>query len=150
MRIRPIHLLHSTVLLVVAVMLGFAGAFFADAAGTNRTYEALAAHRVAVPAHVVYCNGRPGMTRTRTGYWCSVRYSYADNNYSGTLPWADPKVELVDPRDPQYRMSEAIFRHGPVAITGDLIFGSLLLFGACAVTGTHQYHLYLRRRHARS
>ena len=55
---------------------------------------------------------------------------------------------FVDPQNLLYRMSEGTFANGPREITGDIVFASLLFFGAAAVTTAHQIHLH-RWRQAR-
>ena len=148
MRLRPFHLLHSAIVLVVLVLVGFGSAFLADAISANRTYDRLAAHHVVVKANVVYCTGRPaGRLFGRSGgYVCLVSYTYAGQTFQASIPGADPKIFYVDPADPAYRMSEASFRNGPRETTGDVVIASLLFCGAVAITTVHQVHLYRRRR----
>ncbi len=150
MKLRRAHFFHSSVVLAVLVQLAFAGAFLADAVMTNGTYDALAAHRVAVTGQGdCYYLVRP----SRGGNIgppnvCQVAYSYQGHTYSALIAASAPKIFYIDPRDPQYRMNEAAFAKGPVEITGDVVIAVLLLCGATAVTVAHQLHLR-RRRHAR-
>jgi hypothetical protein len=150
MRIRLFHIVHSAIVLMVLAMTGFGSAFLADAVGANQTYDALAAHHVAVKANVLYCNGRPRFTPAyyRRYYICFVSYSYGGRTYQTAMPGFDPKVFYVNPENPSDRMSAAVFANGPREITGDIAIASLLILGAALVTTVHQVHLY-RWRQAR-
>jgi hypothetical protein len=129
-------------------MLGFAGAFLADALRANSTYDALAAHRVALTGHVVGCfdiqTGRTGASYGAEV--CRLDYSYKGQNFSSVIGFNQPKVFYVDPLDTSYRMDKATFSNGPVEVTGDIVFFVLLILGAILVTTAHQIHLYQRRK----
>lgn len=153
MKVRPVHLLHSGIVLAVLIQLGFAAAFLADAVGANRTYNALVAHHVTVPAQAGLCSGnRPGRYHltTRSPSLCAVEYSYAGRTYHDVVGNSDPREFVIDPQNVSYRMSEAAFRNGPVEKIGDLVFASLLLAGALSMTTVHQIHLRRRRKAGRT
>jgi hypothetical protein len=52
---------------------------------------------------------------------------------------------FVDPQNTSYRMNEVNFEKGFQAIGGDLVFASVLIFGALAVTFVHLEHLRDKR-----
>jgi len=146
MRIGRRHAVHAFVVLAVLIQLGFAAAFLVDAAETNRTYDALAGHRVAVQGHSVGCvvivNGRSPTRNTRI---CRVDYRYSGRAFTAVIPSGETTTFFVDPLDTSYRMNKANFENGPVATAGDLVFASVAAFGALAVTVVHLEHLHTRR-----
>ena len=151
MRVHRRHALHAGVITAVVVQIGFAGVFLADSVTANRTYDALAAHRVAVRASVVGCSsvtsGRFSVYGTRV---CYVDASYHGFRFSAYLPTYSSRVFYVDPLDPAEHMSKAGFDHGPEEVAGDDIVAAALLAGATAVTVVHQMHLARARRRRRS
>jgi len=146
-KIRLIHVLHSTVVLAVLVQLGFAAAFLVDKHSSDHAYSQLAANHVRVPAQVQSCGRVTTAYRGGTSQLsCRVTYSYAGKQYYAVIPEAQPKAFYVDPQDPSNRMNVGYFEGGPTAHTADTVFASLLIFGAALVTGVHLLHLRRRRR----
>jgi hypothetical protein len=145
--------LHVGVLLAVLLQLGFASAFFADAANTNRIYSALSAHRVSVNAQTVGCFAIAS-TRTTGGSYaqvCRVTYEYDEMTFSAVIPYRETRTFYIDPLDTSMHMNKAIYESSSTAKTGDIVIGSLLLLGAGLVTTLHQLHMHRsRRRRARS
>lgn len=149
MKLRRVHVSHSAVVLAVIVLVGFAAAFLADAAMTNDTYDALAAHHVAVTAQTIKCFYRPRPSRGSSvgpPNLCQVRYSVKGHTFYAAIAATAPKVFYVDPSDPGHRMNQLAFAKGPLEVTGDIVIAILLLSGAAAVTTVHQIHLRRRRR----
>ena len=136
--------------MVIAVLLqlGFAAAFLVDASQTNRTYDALSAHRVTVSAHTLGCAfvGRVGSSGSYTGHVCRVGYSYQGQQFTAYIPYGQDETFYVDPVDTSLRMSKTSFDKGPEETTGDIVIAALLLSGAVIVTVLHQVHM---RRSAR-
>jgi hypothetical protein len=149
--IRRRHALHVGVVAAVLVQLSFAGVFLADATMANGTYDALAAHRVAVRASVAGCSlvatGRFSNSGARI---CYLDASYHGYRFSSYLPSYESPVFYVDPTDPAEHMSKVTFDRGPEEITGDEVMAGALLAGATAVTVVHQVHLARARRRRRS
>jgi hypothetical protein len=137
------------VIIAVLLQLGFAAAFFVDANQTNRTYDALAAHRVVVMSHRIGCAyvGRPGRFGVNSGNVCEVGYSYRGEQFTAYIPFAQPGTFYVDPDNPAMRMSEVAFDKGPEQSTGDIVIAVLLVLGAVTVTAVHQVHLRRRSRY---
>jgi hypothetical protein len=151
MRVGRRRVVHWFVVLVVLIQLGFAVAFLVDAAETNRTYDALASHRVAVHGHSVGCvlivTGR---FATNNAQICRVDYSYSGQDFTAVIPYGETTTFLVDPLNTSYRMNEANFEKGPTTTVGDLVFASVAVFGALAVTAVHLEHLReMRSRRSR-
>jgi hypothetical protein len=132
---------HWFVVIVVLIQLGFAVAFFVDAAETNRTYDALALHRVAVRGHSVGCvvivRGR---FSTNGAQICRIDYSYSGQDFTAVIPSGETTTFFVDPLNTSYRMNEVNFEKGPTATVGDLVFASVAVLGALAVTAVHLEH----------
>jgi Na+/proline symporter len=145
MRLSRRHAVHGFVWIAVLIQLGFAIAFLVDAAETNSTYDVLASHRVAVRAHSVGCatimTGRNLFGRRL----CRVDYAYSGETFTAVIPFGETATFFVDPQNTSYRMNEVNFEKGPQAITGDLVFVFVLLFGALAVTIVHLEHLRDKR-----
>jgi hypothetical protein len=146
MRIGRRHVVHVSVLVAVVVQLGFASAFLVDAAQTNRTYDALAAHHVALAGRVRGCASVPTV-RGFGSRFCRVGYRYDDQQFTAVIPAGKTTTLYVDPNDTSLRMNESSFDKGPEETDGDLVLAGLLLAGAVLVTVVHVVHL--RRRHAR-
>jgi hypothetical protein len=147
-RVRPRHVIHVGLVLAVLIQLGFAGAFIADAAGANRTYDALAAHRVKVTARIIACAyyaPRP-QGYGFSGRVCRVEYHYRNHKYSAVINYDQTRRYYVDPQDPTIAENVETFAGGPEEVGGDLTFAGLLLAGALLITSVHQWHLYRRRR----
>ena len=144
------HVLHSSVALVVVVLVGLAIGFLVDASQTNRTYDALAAHHVTVAARQVGCayTGRTTNSNQNSSVlMCRVSYGYKGQSFSNLVPYQKHYAFLVDPQNTTFRMSSVTFAGGPEAIIGDLVFAILCLVGAGLVTTVHLVHQ--RRRHRR-
>jgi len=137
---------HGFVVFAVLIQLGFAIAFLVDAAETNRTYDALSSHRAAVRGHSVGCvvivTGRLSNITTRI---CRIDYQYSGQAFTAVIPYGETTTFFVDPQNTSYRMNEVNFEKGPEATVGDLVFASVLGFGALAVTIVHLEHLRERR-----
>jgi hypothetical protein len=146
MRIGHRHVLHGSVLIAVLVQLGFATAFLVDAAQTNRTYDALAAHHVALTGRVLGCAAVTTLRGSGTRF-CRVGYRYHDREFTAVIPARQTTTLYVDPGDTSVRMNKSSFDKGPEERDGDLVLAGLLLGGAALVTVVHVAHL--RRRHAR-
>jgi hypothetical protein len=147
MRLRAVHVLHSGVVLAVLVLLGFASAFLVDALQANSTYDALAAHRVAVRGHVIGCfDVQAGIVAGYGARGCRVGYSYKDRSFSAMIGDNQSRTFYVDPLDTAYRMNSATFSNGPVEVTGDIVIAVALFAGAALITTVHQIHLYRRRK----
>lgn len=150
MRIGRHHVVHGFVIAVVLIQLGFATAFLVDAAETNTAYDALVNHRVAVQGHSVGCvviaTGRYQMTTARI---CRIDYRYSGHAFTAVIPYGQTETFLVDPLNTTYRMNEVNFERGPEATVGDIVFASVSVFGALAVTGVHLEHLRQKRSHRR-
>jgi hypothetical protein len=146
MRVHRRHVLHVGVIVAVVLQLGFAGAFFVDASQTNRAYDALAAHRVALTARTIGCVFVGSISRTGnySGHVCRVAYSYQGQQFTAVIGSNQTRTFYVDPHDTALRMNKASFDNGPDETTGDLVIAALLLFGALTVTVLHQVHV--RRR----
>jgi hypothetical protein len=146
MRIGRRHVVNGFVVLAVLVQLGFAIAFLVDAAETNTTYDALAAHRVAVRGQTVGCvvvvTGRQQNYSSRL---CRVDYRYGGHTFTAVTPYGQTTTFFVDPLNTSYRMNEVNFEKGPEATIGDVVFASVSVFGALAVTAVHLDHLRTRR-----
>lgn len=143
MRVRRRHVLHIGVVLAVLPQLGFATAFLVDAHETNKTYDALAGHRVTLTAHTLGCAfvGRPARTLTYTGHICRVSYSYQGQEFISYIPFGQTETFYVDPLNTALRMNKVSFDKGPEETTGDIVIAVLLLLGALIVTTLHQIHL---------
>lgn len=121
---------------------------FVDAAETNRDYDALALHRVAVRGHSVGCVVIvTGRYSTNNAQICRIDYSYSGQQFTAVIPSGETTTFLVDPLNRSNRMNEANFEKGPTTTVGDLVFASVAVFGALAVTAVHLEHL--RERGAR-
>jgi hypothetical protein len=144
MKVRKHHIVLSTALILVVVQLSLAGAFLADAALTNGTYDALASHRVAVSGHLLGCGYT---TRRGTSNACRFTYNYQGLSFSFVLPSGEQSTAYVDPANPSIRMPEVNFQGGPTTIVGDLVFASCLIAGAILVAVLHAVH---RRRRTRT
>ena len=130
----------------VLIQLAFAIAFLVDAAETNRTYDALSSHRVAVRGHSVGCvvivTGRYAGSYARV---CRIDYQYSGQAFTAVIPYGETTTFFVDPQNTSYRMNEVNFEKGPETTVGDLVFASVLGFGALALTIVHLEHLRDRR-----
>jgi len=146
MRIRPLHVLHSLVTVVVLVQMGFAAAFLVDAATTDATYDALAAHHVVVGGHIVGCLPLRGVRGAVAVSLCRDDYRYRSVLYSDVIPLGETTSFVVDPRHPADRMDVAAFAKGPEETTGDLVFAGVLLASALMMVVVHLEHLRQRRR----
>jgi len=138
----------STALIVIAVMLGFAAAFLADAASTNRAYDALAAHRVRLPGQELGCAWVGPTMRTTgspTSRVCRIQYDYRNSRFTEVIGYGQLQAAYVDPADPALHMTEADFDNGPRETIGDLTIASLLIVGAIGVGILHELHRH--RRH---
>jgi hypothetical protein len=128
------------VVVAVVVQLGFAVAFLVDADQTNRVYDALAGHRVAITGQVRGCaevvTTRGGGTR-----FCRVGYDYQGQQFSALLPSGQTTTVYVDPDDPSMRMNKVAFDKGSEETTGDLVLAGVLVLGAISVTAVHVVHL---------
>jgi hypothetical protein len=145
-QIRRRHTVHGFVVLVVLVQLGFAIAFLVDAARTNSTYDALASHRVAVHGHVIGCvTIALGRNRSNVSEICRVNYRYSGQTFTAVIPYGETTTFFVDPENTSYRMNQVNFEKGPQAINGDLVFASVLIFSAVAVTMVHLERLRDKR-----
>jgi hypothetical protein len=131
------------VVVAVLLQLGFAAAFLVDAGQTNRTYDALSAHRVAVAAHTLGCAfvGSVGRSGNYSGHVCQVGFSYRDQQFTAYIPYGQNETFYVDPLDSSVRMSEVSFDKGPEETTGDIVIAALLVAGAVMVTVLHQIHI---------
>jgi len=131
------------VVIAVLLQLGFAAAFLVDARQTNRTYDALSAHRVAVAAHMLGCAfvGRVGSSGSYTGHVCRVGYSYRGQPFTAYIPYGQNETFYLDPLDTSLRMSKVSFEKGPEETTGDIVIATLLLSGAFVVAVLHQLHI---------
>jgi hypothetical protein len=147
MRVGRRHVLHASVVIAVLVQLGFASAFLADASQTNRSYDALVAHRVPVTAHILGCAslGTTSRSLRNPARICRVSYSYQGASFTAFLPYGQPTTFFVDPNDTGMRMSEVSFDKGPEETTGDIVIAGLLFFGALSVTVVHLLHLRRRK-----
>jgi hypothetical protein len=136
------------VVVAVLLQLGFAAAFLLDASQTNRTYDALSAHRVTVTAHTLGCAfvGSVGRSGNYSGHVCRVGFGYQGQQFTAYIPFGQNETFYVDPVDTSMRMSKASFDKGPEETTGDIVIAALLLAGAVIVTVLHQRHI---RRPAR-
>lgn len=152
MKVRPRHVLHVGVVIAVLAQLAFAAAFLVDSALTNRAYDDLAAHRIAVTSRLVGCIylGPSRTSGASFGEICRVVYHYRDQDFSAVINIAQPKIFYIDPLDTSVRMNKATFDNGPTESTGDIVFAVLLLLGAVLVTLIHQVHLRQQRTKQRS
>ncbi len=66
------------------------------------------------------------------------------------IPYGQAETFLVDPSNTSYRMDEANFEKGPEATAGDVVFASVAIFGALAVTAVHLEHLRKKRPRRRA
>jgi hypothetical protein len=142
------HALHCGVTAVVLVLGVLAAGFITDAVLANRTYDGLRADRVAVQAASSVCGLSPdrSVQQAKGGFNdCEMVFAYQGHTYHAYGQPSDPKVLLIDPRHPQYRMAEAVYQHGPVEITGDLAMAAVLVLAAAAVVTVHVVHI--RRYH---
>jgi hypothetical protein len=137
--------LHSSVLIVVLVQLGFAAALLFDAAGTNRSYDALQASHVALRGQVRACTFNTGRTNAY-GRVCRVFYSYRGTTFSEYIGANRPTTVFVDPQNASIRMTKVDFDGGPEATTTDVVIGALLILGAVTVSAVHLAHIQRRRR----
>jgi hypothetical protein len=138
--------IHVGVLLAVVVQLGFAAAFFADAANTSHIQDALNAHRVSVTAKTAGCfMVYTGRFNNGTQV-CHVSYRYRGESFGAVIPYNQSRTFYVDPLDPALHMNKLVYDSGSTEQTGDVIFGALLLFGAALVTAVHQLHMHRRRK----
>ncbi len=146
-RIGRHHVVHGFVVAVVLIQLGFAIAFLVDAAETNTAYDALANHRVAVQGHSVGCvvvtSG--GRNLNYSPRICRIDYQYSGHSYTAVIPYGQTETFFVDPLNTSDRMNAVNFEKGPDATVGDLVFASVSLFGALAVTAVHLEHLRQKR-----
>jgi hypothetical protein len=80
LKLRPIHVVHGTIVLAVLACLGFGVAFLADAAGTNRAYDALAAHHQVIKPHLDYCSHSFSRQAGphQSWYTCNVTYELGE------------------------------------------------------------------------
>ncbi len=132
-------MVHTSVLVAVLVQLGFAAAFLVDASQTNRVYDALATHRVAITGHVRGCAD----VVTRGGFgtrFCQVGYTYQGRQFDALLPARQSTTFYVDPDDDSLRMSKVTFETGPQETNGDFVLAGLLVLGATLVTVIHRAH----------
>lgn len=144
-KLRVSHIVHSVVVLVVLVQLGFASAFLVDAIETSGPYDALAAHRVPVTAHLVGCF--PVTNRySYVSLTCRVTYKYDGQQFQAWIPRTEGMVFYVDPLDTSYRMNHTVFVNATTNIDGDRALAIALFIGAALVTVVHQFHLYKRRQ----
>ncbi len=144
-RIRRRHLLHSAVSVAVLVQLGFAAAFLIDAAGTSRTYDALAARHVSLNGRVRGCASIG--TARYSARMCRVDYHYRATTFSALVPSGQSTTVLVDPSDTSIRMTKTNYDGRLGETTVDLVLASVLLVGATSMTAVHVLHV--RRRRAR-
>jgi hypothetical protein len=148
--IRRRHVLHSSVAIVVLVQLGFASALLFDAAGTNRSYDALQASHVALTGQVRGCafvpRGSRGGYVGSSGRVCRVGYTYRGQTFSEYIAAGRSTVVFVDPQDSSIRMTKVDFDGGPEATTTDVVIAALLILGAIAVSTVHLAHIRRRQR----
>jgi hypothetical protein len=150
MRLRRHHVILSGAVIAVAVMLGFAVSFLVDASTTNRTYDALSAHRVALSGHQLGCAWVGPSSRSNGGgtvQVCRIAGDYRGQYLTWVISFGQSDTLFVDPHDPSIRMTETTFNNGPRETTGDIAIGILLIFGAGVVATLHELHR--RHRHRR-
>lgn len=145
-------MLHSTVVIVVLVQLGFASALLFDAAGTNRSYDALRSSRVALAGQVRGCTFVTRAGRGIGGSYgrvCRVGYTYHGATFSEYIAAGRTTTVFVDPQNASIRMTKVDFDGGPEATTVDVVLGTLLVLGAVTVSAVHVAHIrrHRRRRH---
>lgn len=151
MRIRLRHVVHSGIVLVTLALVALAIGFIVDATQTNRTYDALAAHRVRVIAQVQGCAflGSSRSIRQGSTQMCEVRYTFDHTTYGALIGEFQTRAFYVDPKDPILRMNAGAYDDGPTEVTGDIVFATLFLLLASVITVCHQIHLRNRRREQR-
>jgi hypothetical protein len=139
------HVLHSRVVIIVLVQLGFAATLLFDAAGTNRSYDALQANHVALKGQVRGCTFT---TKSRNAYGrvCRAFYSYRGTTFSEYIGANQSTTAFVDPQNASIRMTKVDFDGGPEATTTDVVIGALLILGAVTVSAVHLAHIRRRRR----
>jgi hypothetical protein len=141
------HVVLSGAAIIVVVMLGFATAFIVDAANTNRTYDALAGHRVQLSGHVLGCSifrsSRGGSNRL-----CRIGFDFEGYRFTEVIGSNLSQAAYVDPGNPALHMSKVDFDGGPEERTVDLTLAALLIAGAFGVGILHELHR--RRRRIRS
>jgi hypothetical protein len=150
-RIGRHHAVHGFVIAAVLIQLGFAIAFLVDANQTNATYDALVNHRVAVQGRSVGCVviASGGRNLNYSPRICRIDYQYSGQAFTAVIPYGQAETFLVDPLNTSYRMNEVNFEKGAEATVGDIVFASVSLFGAVAVTVVHLEHLRQKRSHRR-
>ena len=80
-------------LLAVGLQLGFASAFFADAANTNHIRDSLSAHRVSATARTDGCFVVVTGRTTGVGIEvCRVSYRYDGKKFSAVIPSGETRV----------------------------------------------------------
>jgi uncharacterized membrane protein YidH (DUF202 family) len=146
MKIGKHHVQFSTALILVVVQLSLAGAFLADAAQTNGSYDALAGHRVAVSGQLLGC---AYTSRRSAGHVCRFNYNYQGVSFSFLLSYGEQSTAYVDPANPSIRMPEVNFDSGPTTIVGDLVIASCLIAGAILTAALHAVHRRRRTQMAR-
>ena len=143
MAIRRHHVIFTGVWLAIAAQLGFAAAFYVDAANTNDVYYDIAAHHVELRGALVGC-GYTG--RYSTIPICRLGYRYDGRYYTRVVPGYESRTLYVDTKNPAWSMNAVSYQIGPRAIAGDLAIGTAFLLGALLVFGLHLLHLHVRRR----
>lgn len=135
-------------MIAIGVMLGFAAAFLTDASNTNRAYDALLTHRVALSGHELGCAwvASDRTSQAPTVQLCRFASTYHDHFLSWVVGAGVPHVLYVDPNDTAVHMTQATFNNGPVETTGDIVIGALLVAGATYVAVLHELHRRHRRR----
>jgi hypothetical protein len=135
--------------IAIVVMLGFATAFIVDAADTNRTYDALATHRVQLPGHVLGCSLFRS-SRGASNRLCRIGYDFRGYSFTEVIGSNLSDAAYVDPGNPALHMSKVDFDGGPEERTVDLTFAGLLFAGAFGVGILHELHRRRRRIRLRS
>jgi hypothetical protein len=86
-----------------------------------------------------------GRYRTSVTRLCRVNYQYGGQTFTAVIPYGETTTFFVDPKNTSYRMNQVNFEKRPEAINGDLVFASVLIFSAVAVTVVHLEHLRDKR-----
>jgi hypothetical protein len=148
-----VHLIHSTVALVVLVLLVLAAFLFMDYSQVNTTYAALRSDRVTIQGHEVLCSTQLWRPTSRGPMVenCYVTYSFHGHHYSAIVPKDWGFEFYVDPANTAYRMNKSTYDTASENLNGDLVLGSVLLAAAILVTAVHQWHYrgFRRRRRLR-
>ena len=149
MRVERHHIVLSGAVIAIGVMLGFAVSFLVDASSTNRAFDALAAHHVALPGHELGCAWVGPSTRASsapTRMVCRIGYDYRGTGFTEVIGYGQSKTAYVDPTDPEVHMTKVSFDNGPRETTGDLAIASALIAGAIGVGVLHEVHRRRMRR----